>query len=206
MQPAMRILLAAMAALVLAGCAGGYRGADAGALIYSSGSIGPESRFQLFYRTVGKSSGYGHDSIDYDTHSVFARPADFTGHENGQVTTVCLRPGRYEVYNYEVYVPVYDGGPLVFGPSKDFSIPFVIRPGEATYIGDFAHVSLADEVVPGIVFTAAGGFVVTDKHERDIPIARKQDPNLPQTVGMSVTDVSTLGVPTLLSREPQDEP
>lgn len=196
----MRILLAAMAALALTGCTSGYGGPDAGMLICSSGSIGAESRFQLFYRKAGKSWSDG--SIDYDTHSVFARPADFTGHENGQVTTVHLRPGRYEVYSYEIYIPVYDGSPLVWGPSKDFSIPFVIRPGEATYIGDFAYVRFKDEVMPGIVLTAAGGFVVTDKHERDVPIARQQDPNLPQAVGISVTDVSALDVPTLLSREP----
>lgn len=183
-----------------------YKGADAGVLIYAAGSIGPESNFKFFYRKVGAPSGYrgfgGDGSIYYDTRSLFiSRPADFTGHEDGQVVTTRLEPGSYEVYTYKIVAGAY-GGEIDWGPAHgDFSIPFTIETGKATYIGDFAGIRLSGEGAFGSKTVEGGLIIVTDKHERDIPIAQKQMPNLPP-VTVSVMDVSKLGEPALLSKEP----
>jgi hypothetical protein len=203
----------ALACICLAGPASagervheGYKGTDAGVLIFSSGSIGEESNFKLFYRKVGAPSGYrgfgGDGSIDYDTTSLFgSSPADFKGHEEGQVKTIRLEPGSYEVYSYEIYAAGGAGSTLTWGPHKDFSIPFTIDAGKATYIGDFAGIRLTAKGFFGAKVTAGGLIVVKDEQARDIPIAQKQVPDLPP-VTVSVTDVSRLGEPTLLAKEP----
>lgn len=185
----------------------GYKGVDGGVLIFSSGSIGEESGFKLFYRKVGAPSGYrgfgGDGSIYYDTRSLFiSRSADFKGHEEGQVTTVRLEPGNYEVYNYQIYAAGGAGMTLTWGPSHgDFSIPFAIETGKATYIGDFAGIRLTAKDWLGAKVTNGGLIVVKDEQARDIPIAQKQMPDLPP-VTVSVTDVSKLGEPALLAKEP----
>lgn len=184
----------------------GYKGPDAGVLIFSSGSIGEESNFKLFYRKIGAPSGYrgfgGDGSIYYDTTSLFtARPADFKGHEEGQVATTRLEPGNYEVYSYEIYA-AGGAGTLTWGPAHgDFSIPFTIETGKATYIGDFAGIRLTGKGFFGAKVTAGGLIVVKDEQARDIPVAQKQMPDLPP-VTVSVTDVSKLGEPALLAKEP----
>jgi len=85
--------------------------------------------------------------------------------------------------------------------ARPFSIPFTIRPGEATYIGNFARApSLGTSLGP--VLGAAGFFVISDKSERDLAIARQRRPGLPP-VTVTVTNVSTWGHAMLRVDEPQ---
>ena len=92
-----------------------------------------------------------------------------------------LKPGDYEIYTFGTFG--FNGA--VGYPSGEFSLPFSIKPGETTYIGNF-------DSRPG-AFTIS--FVVTDRHERDMAIARRKEASLPAAVTMAVPDVARIGSP-----------
>lgn len=201
-----RLFLLALCVL-LAGCVSnpvhrGYKGQDAGVLIFSAGAIGAPLDVDFYYRKLGQPSGYrttgGDGSISYNPRLLLRGTLDYTGHEMGKVHVEHLEPGDYEVYTWSL---VGNGmvSELDLMPHRgDFSLPFTIKPGQATYVGNFAAVAIGGEgVPPGAIFY----YVVSDKHERDIAIARQKEPNLPP-VTIQVTDVSKLGEPSLLVKEP----
>ncbi|MBI3676174.1 MAG: hypothetical protein HY243_06110 [Proteobacteria bacterium] len=195
--------LAAIVCLFLTGCVTdrvdtSYHGSDAGVLVFSAGSIAGKRGVQIFYRKVGQPSGVrgfgGDGSIYYNPGSIFTRDPDFTGHETGEVTVQHLEPGEYEIYTWQVAEGMGGLGEVLWSPRSDFSLRFTVRPGQTTYIGDYARFQF-----PG-AYTAFT-FVISDKHERDIAIAKKVEPNLPP-VTIQVPDVSRLNEPSLLSKEP----
>jgi hypothetical protein len=74
-----------------------------------------------------------------------------------------------------------------WSPAKEFSIPFTIRPGRATYIGSYQPVAYK---------FGGARFVVTDQSARDIPIAKAKKPDL-GPVDVEVFDVDKLHHPLL---------
>jgi hypothetical protein len=183
-----------------------YNGPDAGTLIFSTSTLQISMNFTFYYERSGDDrdadSIFGAGEIVCSCvgfwHPKMSDPDFDTGYETGKVHIQHLRPG-----NYEVYTLTFGGFTGVSGlqwfPKKGFSLPFTIKPGQATYIGNFArHPSLATPLEAQL--GATGYFVVSDRSARDIEIARKQDPALPP-VQMSVTDVGALNLPNLL---PQD--
>jgi hypothetical protein len=163
------------------------RHVNKGALVVSTESIGQPIGFKFLYRRVGETSRplFGGRKIVNDSGSILEPDDDFTGRESGHVTVEYLEPGSYEIYSYDLFGS-WGSMQTVYSPKSDFSIPFVIKAGEAVYIGDFAGVRIK------IGDKTAGYFVLTDKHERDVEIARRHDPDLPP-VTISVADPSKLG-------------
>ena len=84
---------------------------------------------------------------------------------------------------------------------------------DAVNSGDrFPVLTLVTVPVPGVTVTqlgtplasrlgATGYFVVSDRHERDLAIARKKQPDLPPAT-VTVTDVSQFGWPFLFASDP----
>ena len=184
-----------------------YRGADAGTLIFSTGSVFPMN-FTFYYRKVGQGtnpdSTYGAGRIDCACVAFWRAQMsdpDYVGPpETGKVMIHHLPPGDYEVYTFGFSGTLIVAG-VSWSPDKVFSLPFTIKPGQATYIGNFVRgPSLGTKLEPTL--GAAGFFMISDKHERDIEIARKHDPNLPP-VTVSVTDVSNLGYPMIFASDPR---
>jgi hypothetical protein len=178
-----------------------YHGADAGVLVFSTSTLKIAMNFEFFYERVGQGldprNSYDAGLIECDCvgfwHPVMADP-DYEGYETGKVQVQHLPPGDYEVYSY------FFGGTMGYSPRHAFSIPFTIRPGQATYIGNFARSpSLGTPMESRL--GALGYFVISDQHERDITIARKKVPDLPP-VTISVTDVSVLGQSELFAQDP----
>lgn len=177
-----------------------YNAPDAGVLIYSAGSIELPSIVTFHFRRValpdGKKVSDWKGSIgcrciglvkakDFDS--------DYQGRETGRVIARNLPPGRYEIFNF--LISGYNGiGTVSTTSKKPFSIPFEIRAGEATYIGNFAraHVPSRKGPVPY--------FVITDKAERDLAIAKTKRPEL-TTIRNEVFDVTTIGNPALRTTE-----
>jgi hypothetical protein len=122
--------------------------------------------------------------------------------EAGMVFTKALHAGSWKVCSYSAA----DTLGKLFGPqgtlsllddllpSKDFSIPFTIAPGRATYIGDFKAVGTTDKSLLGLTVVAGPRWVVTDQSKRDIAIAQKRYPGL-QSVDVAVPDVDKLNDP-----------
>jgi hypothetical protein len=192
--------IAAFAAMLFALAAGpaaaseDYQGADGGFLVYSAGSIAMPLSFQFPYRRVALASGAPASDWRGQIASRtggFARlrvsGADYAGRETGRVHVRRLPPGDYEISDFRF------AGTSQFSSRRRFSIRFAIRPGGATYIGNFARAPSLGTPLQRTL-GAVGFFVISDKSERD---------NLP-TVTVSVTDVSALGHPMLLPREPAE--
>lgn len=190
--------LAAVVLLVLvilpAAQAREYRGADAGMLVISMGTIGSTvmDTYLLNYKLAEEKPNRltGDPYFWYGPTDIFGGPKDFTGREIGQVQVHRMKPGNYEIYTYLLKNAV-GISEKVWAPDKAFSIPFTIKPGETTYIGDFAGVALL-----GGYYPVDGYFVLSDQHERDIPIARRKEPGL-MPVAISVADPFALGIPEI---------
>lgn len=124
---------------------------------------------------------------------------DFTGRETGKVVIRRLPAGDYSIFDFGF------GGSIAgmstrYSSGEPFSIPFRIRPGEVTYIGNFARApSLGTPLERQL--GAAGFFVISDKSERDLAIARRKDASI-MDVSEQVTDVSAFGHPALRTVEP----
>ncbi len=202
-----RILLSAV--FCCCASAGGidtdYRGPDAGYLVFSTSSLKIAMNFAFNYARKGE---HRDPNDTYETGVIrckcvgFWKPTmsdpDFEGYETGKVQIQRLPPGDYEVYTLS-----FDGSIIVASlhwfPKNGFSIPFTIKPGEATYIGNFARAPSLGTPLQATL-GAAGYFVVSDKHERDLPIAKGKLANLPPAT-VSVFDVSQLNVPFLLAKD-----
>jgi hypothetical protein len=91
-------------------------------------------------------------------------------------------------------------GTIDWSSAVPFSIRFTITPGAATYIGSFMRApSLGTPLEPAV--NAAGYFLVADRSERDIPIARARVPAL-ASIRTEVADVTQFGSIVLRRDEP----
>ena len=184
-----------------------YSGPDAGYLVYSVGTVRIGMHFNFAYKRV--SNAVGAPAEDWKGKiqprlggAIYlkVKNPDFTGEESGHVVVTPLPPGRYEVHDFGFAGSSPLGGSVRWSPAKPFSLPFTIRSGEATYIGSFMRApSLGTPLQP--VLGAAGFFVIADRAERDVPIARSR---LPASVSLTpeVTDVSLFKSAVLRSSHP----
>jgi hypothetical protein len=184
-----------------------YPSPDAGVLIYSVGSLDIAMNFDFQYKRVRLSSG--EPASDWRgtieckcVGFVRARMknADYTGRETGKVIVRRLPPGHYEIYDFGFAGTM---GPMsVHSSSKTkFVIPFEIKSGQATYIGSFVRAPSLGTSMQRVV-GAAGYFIISDQSERDLAIARARQTDLPPVTN-SVFDVSILGHPAILAKEPK---
>ncbi len=199
------------ACLTLCGCVTNrtdptYNGADSGAVVFAAGLTGTCEGFSFEYRNLHPQPGLLTSKIDgrimYSSKSIrfWGRKEDFSGEESGIVTIHHLEPGEYELYTFTIY-GTYNGiGHFDWFPQHEFSLKFTVTPGKAIYLGDFNCVGQTQKNFLGFEGDAGGYFVISDKHDRDLPIAQKQEPNLPPPA-LAVPDVDRAGEPTLRSRK-----
>lgn len=173
-----------------------YKGADAGYLVYSVSSLDQPMQFRFLYRRIPaearpKWTGSLKCSCQGPLIGLYPFKMDFKGHESGNVDVETLPPGQYEAYSFEVTT-----GSLAYGgtwtPKQEFSIPFTIQPGQTTYIGNFAR---STDSTMGL-----GYFIISDKLDRDMAIARTKAPALPP-VTAQVFDVTQLDNPVFATAE-----
>jgi hypothetical protein len=184
-----------------------YAGDDAGYLIYSVGTIRIGMGFAFDYGPVtdtgSKSAkqwrGRIRPLLGGGWVSGIKKP-DFTGRESGHVIVRRLPPGRYAVTDFSFGGQSVGGGSVEWSSARKFSLPFEIRPGQATYIGSFMR-SPSFGTVLQRQLGAAGFFVIADRNLRDLPLAV---PRLPQGTAIrpEVTDVSIFNSLALQVREP----
>lgn len=201
MHPIWKVL-AAVALLALSGCAlngyvpRDYTGKDAGHLIFGFGA-GPGtsySSYTLYFRN--KATGAVGTQM-YLQQTLFTAPSrdfDDSG-ENGLVAIQRIPAGEYEIYNFNAYL---NGGLMQsnFKSREDFSIPFTISPGKATYIGDFTANKITGKNLFGMTVSGGVYFVLSDKQSRDIPIAKRKVPDL-GTIEVSVPDAAAVKNPLI---------
>jgi hypothetical protein len=174
-------------------------------LIVGIGYTKPAMRsYAVHYKLAGASESWPFPDpyIGFIPSGVWANDPDFESHEIGRVVVKRLKPGNYEFYTVGIDGPSNMFGGVRLESRQNFSVPFTIKPGEATYVGDFTFIlPVVPEAAPLPRAETANGYIVlSDQHDRDIPIAQKKTPDLgPVTV--AVPDAATLGSPLIRARE-----
>ena len=184
-----------------------YEGSDAGCLIYSVGTIKAGMHFTFPYGRVATLDGTPvsdwkgriEPKVGGALYLKVKNP-DFTGNESGHVVARCLPPGTYEVGDFEFYGSLPGVATYKWSPATHTSLHFHIQSGQATYIGSFMRApSLGTPLQP--ILGAAGFFVVADRKERDLPIA-KGKLRAGMDIATEVPDVTVLNSQVLRASEP----
>jgi len=176
----------------------GYKGSDAGRLIIAFGSNhGMDyAGYRLNYRAK---SGCGKAFISH-LHANFniftallpqKQPDIDDAAEEAEVWVVPLAPGEYEFYDFEIWS---DNGIVRnrFSPREEFSVPFTIKTGTSTYLGDFRAMALNGRNIVGFPVEGGAYFMISDQSDRDLKIAKAHDPAVTE-VEKAVPDAKTLG-------------
>jgi len=202
--------LALGVALGLGGCASpgidtAYKGADGGVLVASIGYIAPAAQFYYIYYRRTDGGPPLETSISIHTETDISRTIDYRGHAEGSVVIQHLQPGHYEIFSTSAVETDYYSSSASYKPQRNFSLSFVIKPGETTYIGRYDGVMVKANKHGWLVgdYVGLGGvsFVVSDQHERDIAVAKTREPNLPP-VTAALPDPAKLPEPYFLEKEP----
>lgn len=171
---------------------------DSGQLIVSFSGGGDASCIasRLVLKAIGAAKPF---SIDYRPCSLFWNDHHDFGDaaEYGAVVVRALPPGDYAIVNFREF---YNNGAVekTWEARHDFSVPFSVRPGRATYIGNFKAISLTGKNVFGLPLPVAEVLLsVADRSARDVPIAASKDPGL-GAVDVVIPDVSKAGDPHLV--------
>lgn len=198
--------------LLLTACAstgagrGEYQGPDAGVAVAGMGSPAksPYQSYTLLYRKVGvkdpaamekgrftffHSSLFSSQKKDYDNSQ-----------EKGAVLSAALSPGRYEIYDFEVF---YNAGTrqMTYRSRTPFSIPFTVTPGKVTYLGSYQAHTLYNKIFR-IPFPAGAVFVVEDRRESDLRLLKERQANLPSEIVNAAPVPAKLGSPYFVSSPP----
>jgi hypothetical protein len=184
-----------------------YRGEDGGFLVYAVGTIAIGMRFDFPYRRVALLDGTPIQdwagTIEPTVGGAWllkVKNPDFTGRESGHVVVRRLPPGQYLIDQFAFSGGGFGMGVIDWSSAVPFSIRFTIKPGAATYIGSFMRApSIGTPLEPRI--NAAGYFLIADRSERDVAIARSKVPTL-VTITTDVTDVTQFGSIVLRRDEP----
>lgn len=133
----------------------------------------------------------------YADQSSFRYKPDFI--DNGadvQLFTTPLPEGRYEIWNYEYsFVPLLRFMEPRRRPEQDFSLPFEIKAGQATYLGQFIAVPSLGKPVLGMPNILAYYWEISDRRTRDIAQARLKLPEAKfDIVTSAIPDPTAAGI------------
>jgi hypothetical protein len=176
-----------------------YTGDDAGHIVISLGASTETnySSYKLFIRKTDESLNSG---VAYLPDNMF-KPSkkDFIDNDShGAIISFAMPAGDYEIYNFDIFENL-GLRQTNYKARQDFSIPFSIRPGTTTYLGEY----IAYTIGKGFLGTSTGGaiFVVKNEMARDIQIAKKKFPVLfADNVIDSVPSPDTIGCPLIKSK------
>jgi len=174
---------------------GKYAGADAGFLVTALTSRPdiPYYSYSLNFRTKDRGA----------TSSVWWGQADMLdvrkldiddNQEKGIVEVRRLPPGEYEFFNFRVEMNT--SFREWWSSKKEFAIPFTIKPGEATYVGEFMAVGVKGKNLFGLTVPDGAYFVLSNKIARDTDIAKRKEPGIVDVIS-AVIDPGTLSNPLI---------
>lgn len=200
-----RVLLLFLTA-ALAGCASqagiAYKGPDAGRVVVGIGATNDTSYsfYMLKYRQAGSPSkkALSGNFTFFQTNLFAPRPPDYeNAKESGVVIVDSLPPGRYEVFDYSIY---QNTGTMerTYSSREPFSIPFEVKPGVTTYLGNYRAKAITGKNVFGITVDGGANFLVSDSSERDLGIAHSRGVSKEDQVLNMTPSASAIGNPAFL--------
>jgi hypothetical protein len=171
-----------------------YSGDDAGFMVIGVGSYtSVGSRGVSYLLNFRKKGSAQTGTIKFTPH----RPAlPFLGtkrdfdedSETGFVDVRKLAPGDYEIFS--IHAEMYGVLQWRWSSKDEFSVPFTISPGVGTYLGDFRGIATTHRSVLSLGSPLPTGayFVVSNREDRDFPIALRKVPALTQ-IHAAIPDV-----------------
>jgi len=180
----MKIFFAVSLALLLGACASpgriplDYRGADAGSVVISIGQTRKTSYplYSLVFRKQHRSADpqQGEEgSFMYAPFGIFEKSeADYqSDQEKGSIFVKSLPPGEYEIYKLDISwtTGMAQGS---FSSTKDFSIPFEVKPNATTYLGNYQANRTDGKNLFGMTVPGGAVFVVANRKESDIALVK----------------------------------
>lgn len=205
-----RIAIAA-ATLTMAGCASqpqisDYKGTDAGHVVLGMGAANGTSYswYRLFFRKAGvpREAAAAGAFTFFQTNAFYSRKPDYeSADESGVVIVDTLPPGHYEMFNFDVFL---NAGMIQnnYSSRVPFSIPFEIKAGAITYLGNYQAHRLTGKNVFGMTIAAGAVFVVTDRQVKELALARgREAPAAAQVLNMTPS-VASIGNPFFATSAP----
>lgn len=96
------------------------------------------NRYTLLFRNIDSKQKY-RVSISADFMSGRYEDDILDQGVAGSKFALLLPPGRYELYNYSLFMMDPAGGDTTYFAKHDFSVPFAVQAGEIQYIGEFRN-------------------------------------------------------------------
>jgi hypothetical protein len=160
-----------------------HAGNDAGQAVIGIGAAKGTSfnSYTFFFRRLdGPAASAGPQQrpfgrLEYRQHGGFVTPKrDYDdGAENGVVLLASLPAGRYELYDFEVFLTTGMFEKSFFS-KQDFSIPFEVKPGRAVYLGNYQANRVDGKNRLGLPALAGAVFVVESRMPQDLGLVRKR--------------------------------
>jgi len=160
-----------------------------GKVIVSLGMI-PTANYRFVSLNFRMRSGEHREDFSYHRDdTIFSSDRDYDDQsENGIVKILTLASGEWGIVGFSAYAGVTE-----FSPTEDVFVPFIVRPAETVYIGDYEMMTKWGKNWLGMKMEYDPSFVVADKSQRDVAIAKRKDP--------SITNV-TIAVPSIAATNP----
>jgi len=178
-----------------------YEGPDAGyAVAALAADSGTEySSYSLLIRSRDKQREA--DFVWLQVNMFSAEKPDFSEPgKAGVVRALSLAPGDYELYSFSVFQNGYPAT-MTYGPKKPFEIPFSIKPGQATYLGEYLAIATYGENLFGSTVKGGPVFIVSDQAARDMKTAKDRIPAI-ATVQAAIPTAAQLHPPLFASKPP----
>lgn len=158
-----------------------YTGNDAGYAVIGIGAASGTqySSYSFLFRRAGAKEAAEKDSgrlVFFQNNLFYSRPPDYkTADEAGVVEVASLPPGRYEIFNFDVFLNM---GTVQnhYRSRKEFSIPFEVRPNETVYLGNYQANGIKGRNFFGLPVAGGAFFVVEDRSQVDLGLAKARVP------------------------------
>lgn len=180
-----------LAGLLLSGCA--TKSADTSfaftpetetGLIVGSASSAEENSWydaavRFRYAIAGRQDSFGNKGGGFiealPNHPLLgpSGPSDFAD-ATGTLFAIPLPPGDYVFHEWDID----NGSNAIIYPIDPKPLPFTVKKGEATYIGNLHMHLRTGRNILGITIIADGQPAITDRSERDIPLLLERYANL----------------------------
>jgi hypothetical protein len=192
--------------LGLVGCAStagrpDYVAADAGTVVLGIGvATGTSySTYSLEFRSIDPDSGRPKRSGFFYWHQTnpFGRQApDYSSDkESGIVSVRQLPPGQYEIHRVKLTAGSALSGTSEYTSNKPFSIPFLVRSGETTYLGNFQANPVSSRRVLWMSVAGPAVFAVSDRQQAELALANSKGARIPLPVVSAVPSPMQINSP-----------
>ena len=185
--------LVSLCVAFLAGCAStsqipsNYAGADAGKVVLGLGAMNAGaaySSYDLRFRRVdGAQTDTATNNFSYLSNNVFSskKPDYQDAKETGVVIVKSLPAGKYEIINFNIFLNMGMTSSN-FSSRAPFSIPFTVKAGQVTYLGNYQANKTTGKNTFGMEVPTGAVFAISQRQTAEVAIARGLDAALPATV------------------------